>query len=263
LLWRGLSEPLGAYRIDVVDPESGQIAVATVTKIGGQRYLTALRLKVRDRLIVEIEQLLANNIQPVAEPNLIRPRPALLADVPLALRNGRVDMVRITDSYFDALTSEDSRRTFFADDCERHEMGIQTTGNAKPIDVVLPANVPAEGQKRMRILMDGIMTRSCKAQIDSGAFADLQKVEPRRPIVIDEQKGLVAAFPLFIQNGDVRASKLVGYPGLDKLVPPLPFSTQWIEIFKVHSNSIHEIEATVMLPLYYGAGNGWDEGSGH
>jgi hypothetical protein len=25
---------------------------------------------------------------------------------------------------------------------------------------------------------------------------------------------------------------------------------------------IHEIEAPVMLPLYYGAGNGWDQGSG-
>ena len=56
----------------------------------------------------------------------------------------------------------------------------------------------------MQILMRGMTVRSCAGQIDSGLFADLWKVWPRRPIVIDEEKGLVAAFPLFIQNGEVR-----------------------------------------------------------
>ncbi|HEU4960753.1 MAG TPA: hypothetical protein VFT56_10115 [Sphingomonas sp.] len=245
-----------------VDPESGQIAIGTVAKINGQPYLTAVRLKVRHNKITEIEQLLANNIQPLAIPNLVEPRPALLADVPPELRDTRDDMVRIADSYFDALTSEDSSRAPFADDCVRHEMGLRTTGNKAPLDLMLPANTSADAQKRMRILMNGITVRNCKEQIDSGAFADLQKVQPRRPIVVDTQKGLVAAFPMFIQNGDVRPGKLVGYPGLDKLPAPLPFTTQWLEIFKIYANGIHEIEAPVMLPLYYGAGNGWNEGSG-
>jgi len=262
LLWRGFSEPLGKFRVDVVDPDSGQIAVGTVAKIAGQPYLTAVRLKVRNHKIVEIEQLLANNIQPLALPNLVEPRAALLADVPPAERNSRSDMVRIADSYFDALTSEDSKRSYFANDCVRHEMGLQTTGNKAPLALLLPANTPLGAQRRMRLLMNGMTVRNCKEQIDSGAFADLQKVEPRRPIVVDTEKGLVAAFPLFIQNGDVRPSKLVGYPGLDKLTPPLPFTTQWLEIFKIYSNGIHEIEAPVMLPLSYGAGNGWDQGSG-
>lgn len=262
LLWRAFSEPLGKFRVDVVDPESGQIAVGTVAKIAGQSYLTALRLKVRNNKIVEIEQLLANNIQPLAEPNLVEPRAALLTDVPAALRNDRDDMVRIADSYFDALTSEDSSRSYFADDCVRHEMGLQTTGNKAPLKLMLPTNTSIDAQKRMRILMDGITVRNCKEQIDSGAFADLQKVEPRRPIVVDTQKGLVATFPMFIQNGDIRPTKLIGYPGLDKLSAPLPFTTQWLEIFKIYANEIHEIEAPVMLPLYYGAGNGWSEGSG-
>jgi len=262
LLWRGLSAPLGKFRIDVVDPESGQIAIGTVAKIGGQPYLTAVRLKVRANRIVEIEQLLANNIQPLAMPNLVEPRRPLLEDVPPSERNTRADMVRIANSYFDALTSEDSSRAYFAPDCVRHEMGLRTTGNKAPLNLMLPANVPVEAQQRMRILMNGITVRNCREQIDSGAFADLQKIEPRRPIVVDVEKGLVAAFPMFIQNGDVRPSKLVGYPGLDRLPAPLPFTTQWLEIFKIHGGMIHEIEAPVMLPLYYGAGNGWDLGSG-
>lgn len=262
ILWRGLSAPLGRYRVDVIDPETGQIAIGTVTQINGASYLTALRLKVRNNKIIEIEQLLANNIQPLALANLDEPRAALLADVPPELRNGRIDMIRIADSYFDALTSEDSSRAPFAADCVRHEMGLRTTGNAEPLDLMLPVNTSVEAQERMRILMNGITTRDCREQIDSGAFADLQKVHPRRPIVVDTEKGLVATFPMFIQNGDVRPSKLVGYPGLDELPAPLPFTTQWIEIFKIHSSGIHEIEAPVMLPLYYGASNGWDEGSG-
>jgi hypothetical protein len=262
ILWRALSEPLGKYRVDVVDQESGQIAIATVAKINGASYLTAVRLKVHNNKITEIEQLLANNIQPLALPNLVEPRAALLADVPPALRDSRSDMIRIADSYFDALTSEDSSRAPFAADCVRHEMGLRTTGNTKPLALMLPTNTSVESQQRMRILMDGITTRDCKQQIDSGAFADLQKVHPRRPIVVDTEKGLIASFPMFIQNGDIRPSKLVGYPGLEKLPGPLPFTTQWIEIFKIYSGRIHEIEAPVMLPLYYGAGNGWDEGVG-
>lgn len=177
LLWRNLSAPLGKFRIDVVDPESGQIAIGTVAMIAGHPYLTAVRLKVRNNRIVEIEQLLANNIQPLAMPNLVEPRPALLADVPPSERNMRADMVRIANSYFDALTSEDSSRTYFAPDCVRHEMGLQTTGNKAPLDLMLPANVPVEAQQRMRILMNGITVRNCREQVDSGAFADLQKVE--------------------------------------------------------------------------------------
>ena len=80
--------------------------------------------------------------------------------------------------------------------------------------------------------------------------------------MIDEVKGLVGAFPLFIQNGDVRSAPLTGYPGVDRLPNPLPFSTQWLETFKIHSGRIHEIEAPVFIPLNFGAGNGWDSGSG-
>jgi hypothetical protein len=262
VLWRALSKQPDSFRVDVIDVTTQQIAVGGVAEVAGRPYLTALRLRIKDGAILEIEQLFTDMIQPVAVPNLKQPRAALLSDVPRAQRNTRVEMQLIADSYFDALTSEDSARAPFAADCIRHEMGIRTTANKEPLDLVLPANTPPDARQRMTILMKGMSVRSCTQQIDSGLFADLWKVWPRRPIVVDEEKGLVAAFPMFIQNGDVRPSPLKGYPGVDHLANPLPFTTQWLEIFKIHSGQIHEIEAPVSIPLNFGAGNGWDAGSG-
>jgi len=262
VMWRALSKPPDHFRIDVIDVVSQQIAVGSVLEIGGRTNLAALRLKIKSRRIVEIEQLFTGMIQPVALPNLKQPRAALLSDVPPERRNTRGQMQLIAESYFDALTSEDSRRAPFAADCIRHETGIQTTANKAPLDLELPANTPAEARERMTRLMRGMSVLTCPAQIDSGLFADLWKVWPRRPIVIDEEKGLVAAFPMFIQNGDVRPTPLKGYPGVDRLPNPLPFTTQWLEIFKIYGGQIHEIEAPVFIPLSFGAGNGWDEGSG-
>src|SRR5581483_686115 len=175
VMWRALSKPPDHFRIDVIDVVSQQIAVGSVLEIGGRTNLAALRLKVKSRRIVEIEQLFTGMIQPVALPNLKQPRAALLSDVPPERRNTRGQMQLIAESYFDALTSEDSRRAPFAADCIRHETGIQTTANKAPLDLELPANTPAEARERMTRLMRGMSVLTCPAQIDSGLFADLWK----------------------------------------------------------------------------------------
>jgi len=262
ILWRAMTKAPENFRVDVVDVLSQQIVVGGLLEVRGRPYLASVRLRVASGRIIEAEHLLTDMIQPAAWPNLERPRDAFLRDVPPEHRNNRVELQLIADSYFDALTSEDSRLAPFAADCVRHETGLRTTGNSTPPQLLLPQNTPADERERMQILMNGMSVLSAADQIDSGLFADLWKVWPRRPIVIDEPKGLVAAFPLFIQNGDVRPSPLTGYPGVDRLSNPLPFTTQWLEIFKIHSGHIHEIEAPVFIPLNFGAGNGWDAGSG-
>lgn len=262
ILWRAMTKPPEDFRVDVVDVISEQIAVGGLLEVRGRPYLAGVRLRVANGRIIEAEHLLTDMIQPAAWANLDRPRDALLQDVPVGQRNGRIELQLIANSYFDALTSEDSHRAPFAPDCVRHETGLQTTGNATPPQLLPPPNTPADERERMQILMEGMSVRSAAEQIDSGLFADLWKVWPRRPIVVDERKGLVAAFPLFIQNGDVRSAPLIGYPGVERLSNPLPFSTQWLEIFKISSGQIHEIEAPVFIPLNFGAGNGWDSGSG-
>lgn len=261
VLWRGTTSAPASFRIDVIDPASAQIAVGALIQVDHRPALIALRLRVADRKLIEIEQLYTDFIQPAAWRNLQAPRAAFLTDVPAAERNSRGELSLIVNSYFEALTSEDSHRARFASDCERHEGGLQTTGNATPPPMVLPSNMAANEQETMRKLLNRASTLGCAAQVDSGVFADLWKVWPRRPIVIDEQKGLVAAFPMFRQNGDVRPSPLKGYTGISRVPHPLPGETQWLEIFKVYSGQIHQVEAPVFITLPFGAGNGWDYAS--
>jgi len=74
VLWRALSNVPDTLRIDVIDVTSQQIAVGGLAEVAGRPYLTGLRLKIKNRAIVEIEQLFSDMIQPVALPNLEQPR---------------------------------------------------------------------------------------------------------------------------------------------------------------------------------------------
>jgi hypothetical protein len=82
---------------------------------------------------------------------------------------------------------------------------------------------------------------------------------PRRYEVVDEQKGLVFAFPMFQHPGMSAPVRVVGVPGVDSL--PLGRSSsnmQAGEIFKIVGGKIVSVEAMgAFLP--YGTRSGWDE----
>jgi hypothetical protein len=42
---------------------------------------------------------------------------------------------------------------------------------------------------------------TCEQQVSSKTFAHMKHIRPRRALVIDRQKGLVAMYPLFIHDG--------------------------------------------------------------
>ena len=54
---------------------------------------------------------------------------------------------------------------------------------------------------------------SCTAQIDSQVLSCITRLWPRRLAVVDEQKGLVFAFPMFNHRGGVRSIRIKGLPG--------------------------------------------------
>jgi hypothetical protein len=96
---------------------------------------------------------------------------------------------------------------------------------------------------------------TCAQQIDSKTFAYMKHIRPRRALVIDEQKGLVATFPLFIHDGTSRTAKPDAAPGmLQNLVT--------METFAIRGGLIHHVEAFPFVTLPYGLGNGWTIGAG-
>jgi hypothetical protein len=225
-------------------------------KIQGQDALVAVRLKIDRGQILEIEQLWARNIDQAAIPLLTTPREGLVNDVPASQRSSRDVLIWAANSYFDALEGDDGKIAAFADDCVRHENGYQTVNNPPPGGRMMPApmlpNPDTEQGKAM--LKFSMMT--CTQQIDSKTFAYMKHIRPRRALIVDEQKGLVATFPLFVHDGTRRGAPPDAPPGmLQNLVT--------METFGIRGGLIHEVEVFPFVTIPYGMGNGWTEDSGH
>ena len=255
-LWIGASEAPTTFRIYVVDPASSQVGFYGVMKERGQPLILALRLKLINGRITEVEHVIARNIRgEAALANLVTPRPAFLADTPAAERTSREDMLNAADNYFEAIEHADGARAPFADDCERHENGGQTTHNAKPV----PWPVPL-GSKAADDAMAYLGTLTCKQQFDTHIMDFITRLWPRRLEVVDEQKGLVLAFPMFNQEANPEGRiHLKNVPGLESMALGATSSNlQAGELFKIRGGQIHEIEA-MGVGLPYGQKSGWGE----
>ena len=254
LLWRSKVEPT-SFKIYVADPVAGQVAYQARVKIQGQDALVAVRLRIDRGQILEIEQLWARPVDKTAIPLLTTPRETLVNDVPVAQRTSRELLLRAANSYFDALEGDDGKIAAFADDCVRHENGYQTVNNPPPGGRMMPAPMfpdpnTEQGKAQLKFSM-----MTCTQQIDSKAFAYMKHIRPRRALIIDEQKGLVATFPLFVHDGTRRGAPPDAPPGmLQNLVT--------METFGIRGGLIHEVEVFPFVTIPYGLGNGWTPGSG-
>ncbi len=252
-LWVGASEAPTTFKIYALDPASNQVGFYGVMKENGRPLIIALRLKIVDGEITEIEHVLARNMRADRMQNLITPRAAFLADVPPAERTSREDMIHAANSYFEAIEHGDGELAPFAEDCERHENGAQTTHNARSV----PWPVPMGSQEDDRA-MAIIGTLSCSQQLNSQVMSFITRLWPRRLGLVDEQKGLVYSFPMFQHRGAVHDIQIKGVPGVDVIhMNGGTSNMQMGEIFKIRGGKIHEIE-TVGTSLPYGTKSGWE-----
>ncbi|MFY9692058.1 MAG: hypothetical protein WA369_06095 [Candidatus Acidiferrales bacterium] len=255
MLWRSKVEPT-SFKIEVADPVFGQVAEQTRLKINGQDSLVAVRLKVDRGQIEEIEQIWTRGVDPTAIPLLTTARPDLVEDVPASQRTSRDVLIWAANSYFDALEGDDGKIGAFADDCVRHENGYQTVNNPPPGARMMPSpvlpnpNTP-QGQQQLKISM-----MTCSDQISTKILNFIKKIRPRRVLVVDEQKGVVATFPFFIEDGTRRGAPPDSPPGM-------MLNLYTMETFGIRGGLIHEVEAFPFVTLPYGLGNGWTEGAGH
>ncbi len=128
-LWKTASQGPTTFKIYVPDPVSQQVGFLCVMTESGKPIQFGLRLKLQNGKITEAEHLIARNLPETSLKNLQTPRPGLLATVPPAERSPREKMLKIGYSYYTALVSANGDAAPFADDCLRHENGMQTNGN--------------------------------------------------------------------------------------------------------------------------------------
>ena len=206
----------------------------------GKPIELALRLKVRHGAIVEAEHLIASSFRGTNLDNLRTPRPGLLAEVPPDKRSSHAQLLKIGASYYKALVKGDGSLSPFADDCERHENGMITTGSAL---MGAPAGSPRLG---------------CAAQLDTKVMSYIKRIEPRRVWIADPQTGLVFGLSQFRHPMKQDHVDIVGYPGLTRVPMKFkPFDLPAAHIFKVSGGRIHEIEAMgFMAP--YDSRTGWE-----
>ena len=258
VLWRMPIQPT-AFRITAADPVTGQVAVQTVYNIQGRPALVALRLKIERRMITEVEQLLDRNVAPEAMELLKTARPSLVSDVPVADRSSREFMLYAANAYFDALTGENGRIAPFADECIRHEQGYQTVNNKTP-GRAAPSPVLPDPKTPMGSIFSRLSTMTCEQQVSTHIFNGVKKIWPRRALIIDEQKGLVATFPLFVHDGTKRHVEPNDFASNEGVGMVLNMVT--METFGIRKDKIYDVEAFPFVTFQYGLGDGWTPGKG-
>jgi hypothetical protein len=264
----------GSYRLFVTDPEAGQVTfIGTVLEEartpGGSPTAIALRLKVQNRQITEIETLMVRSTAtqnpgrgatPAGAPappftgagvnleRLGRPHALFTQEIPPAQRMSRDDLIRTADMYFSGMEKNDGKGVYpFTDDCSRIENGNLTTN----------APVPA-GQTRPdpKTATTYSAAWSCREQFESGLIHFVWRIRDRRYVAVDRERGLVFAFAFF--DHALGRDRTFQTPAGRTVTggPPDPWTWQIAEIFRVENGKLRQIEA-VLLRAPYGLNSGW------
>lgn len=235
------------YKVVLADPQGGAaafIGVVTEHMPPGQpprNTILALRLKIANRRITEAEAVVVRNVNARNMANLQTPRPGLLETLTPAQRRPRADLIEISNLYFDAIERSDGKVAPFDDNCNRLENGMRTAG--PPLPGVAPAN--------------GNPTQRCADGMNSGVFQVITAIQPRRVLVVDEEKGLTFGVYMFQHKGLTEITMKDGGKRPAPYFVGLPVTMPMAEIFKIVNGDIREVEA-VGVQIPYGLGPGWE-----
>ena len=246
----------GTYKLYIADPDAGEAAFFGTIREAGLPAILALRLKIENRKISEIETIVAR--QPSGAESLEKlgsPNPVFLEAIPPAERATRADLIETANMYFSGIQLNDGKGVYpFTDNCNRIENGMQTTNNPS---LTMPADVsPSRENPPQRHDEAYSPAWSCKKQFQSGLLHFVTRVRDRRFLVVDRERGLVLGFTFF----DHAAGKTRTFKTPDGRTvtsgPTTPWTWEIAELFKIENGKIRQIEA-VLEHCPYGMGSGW------
>lgn len=258
----------GTYKFYVPDTETQQVAFIGTAREEGRDpegesspVAVAIRLKVKDGVIAEAEQLVIrpeNNLLnpgmkrgPSAAENIEKmgtPHPVYFEAIPEAERPSREEMIKTANYYFTGMQKNDGKGHYpFTDDCDRYENGGRAT------------NVPLRpGEKRPDPKTSTVYSSAwgCKEQFESGLIFFVSRLRDRRFVAVDRERGIVFSF-VFFDHGAGKTRRGVTKDGR-KVVegPSEPWTWQCAELFKVEKGKIRRIEA-ILHRSPYGMNSGW------
>lgn len=257
-LWN-VTTGVGKYKLIVADPESQQVGFLGTVLANDRPTTLALRLKLENRKISEIETLVTVSNPPggpggpggaKAAPNGTPPAPTGAAALDAmggpdpvfaqaeTQRSTREQLVAAANAYYDAMERGDAGLVQFDAQCNRIENGAQMTNSKSP-------NVIGIDPRAM----------TCAEQISSRVFSNYQVVYPRRIPVVDEERQTVFGFFMYQQAGDVLEVQSPGR-GVYKFseANSQPAFVEVAQVFKLISGRIRRMES-LSTTVPYGTPN--------
>lgn len=247
-LWETATGGPTDFKIYAADPDQGQIGFLGVIEEKKNPTVAGIRLKVDNSgKITEIDHLVVHSDGKPLNPNMSKVRPALLEREMKLERVSRDDMVKIANSYYDAIVQDNGKVAPFADECQRRENGGISANDQ--------TQTPEEAAK------DDFSTfrkMSCSDQLSTGVMSYITNINNRRILAVDKEKGLVFAFSIFRHNGTPKIMTIKGVPGVTERKNTWgPFDLPAAHIFKIRNGKIYEIEAIGYMDKH-GITNGWE-----
>jgi hypothetical protein len=237
-LWGTASAPADNYRLVASDPQSGNAAFYLLMEESGAPIWLSGRLHVSNGEIDELETVVIRSDVGLGRFDAASVDPEWYAVVPPEQRSSREELAAIADGYVETLEQNLSGHVQFSADCNRIENGVVTAGD--------PNAASPLGRS------------SCQENVDSGMWVYITEINPRRILVLDEERGLAMGVFMFHHSGQydhaIVNGERVEYSGATRR----PFTTVIPEMFKVRNGEITRIIA-MMTSIPYRSKSGWDE----
>jgi len=203
-VWKSVTA-LGAVQRRYLDPVSGQAAYYGTMEESGGTAIVTVRVRVEGRRLTEAEWYLARADDPglngprqpgrppanLHNPDYLSKNPPPDRVVPVNQRSDRGTLVRIVNSYFDAITSHDNSVAMTHPGCGRVE-----NGSPAPAGRFLPPNAsanPPAGQAAP----PANANNDCVSGL---ANFNLSMVVARRTPVVDEEAQVALGYAVFIRR---------------------------------------------------------------
>jgi hypothetical protein len=196
---------LGKVQRRYLDPVSGQAGYYGTVEEGGSTAVVTVRLRVENRQLTEAEWHIARADDPglngarqpgrppanLHNPDYLAQNPPPDRVVPRDKRVDRATLVRIVESYFDAITSHDNSVALTHPGCGRVENGSPTPAG-QFLPPLRPANPPPAPTAP-----PAASTNDCVSGL---ANFNLQMVVARRTPIVDEEAQVALAYAVFIRR---------------------------------------------------------------
>jgi hypothetical protein len=244
-LW-GTISGLGPEDLRAADPEHGEVAYFGVVYEQGTPSYFAMRMKIVDRKIAEVETIVdrkGNGPGPFGDPEKMTELPFVTADVAPDQRTSRARMIALADGYDNTLQLNDGQIfTVFDPACSRRENGVWTANDPHP-DPNATGLLAVAGKI------------SCEQGFKLGNYRWDDRLRARRFPLVDEEKGLVLGAGFIDHSG-----RLKQYTTTDGVVHDSPMKSPHsfclLEMFKVVDGKIRHAEA-IFITVPYNMPSPW------